>query len=141
MKKINFSFFISFGIIIAGVFILSYSLTSLITYVYNYNHYSEVTGKIVGYTLGENDTKAMVISYVVNEKEYKIYSNFNEKDNYLVGYGIVVKYNPKKPENYILGDEELKIGNTILGAGLTIVGLCGIVGSLFGKKKKEDSNE
>ena len=92
MKKLKRIFFIYMAIMIIGVFVLSYSLTTIATYLYNYNHYAHVNGTIIGYTLGDAAEKNMIISYSVEGEEYKIYSSFSEADTYPVGYQIVVRY-------------------------------------------------
>lgn len=136
MKNIRFSFFVFLTITIIGVYMFSFYLTDVVTYLYNYNHYSEVNGKIVGYSLGENNQKSMVISYEVNNETYKITSTFTDEENYPVGNGIVVKYDEKNPEKYILGNEKLYFGYIVIGLTMFIFGLMGMISS-YGKKNKK----
>ena len=123
-------------IMLVGVFLLSYSLTTIITYLHNYKTYPQVNGTIVGYSLGEHNEKNMIISYEVNGEEFKIQSTFKEEDNYPVGNLIVVRYNEKNPENYILGNETLNIGMVIIGAASCVFGLLGML-SVYTNNKKE----
>lgn len=133
-------FFGSFMILVGGIFILSFSLTTVLTYLYRYNNYSQVKGSIVGYTIDNNGNKAMVISYNVDDEEYKINSNFTDEEKYPVGYGVLVRYDSKEPNRYILGDEDLKYINVIIGAVLTLIGSTGMV-CTYGEKKNNKGDK
>lgn len=141
MKKIKASFVISFAVALSGIFILSYTLTTILSYIYNYNHYEEVNGMIIGYTLEENNKKAMVISYTVDKKEYQLISNYSDEETYPVGYGIVVKYDKNHPDRYILGDESMNFLNAIVGGIIAIVGISAMMITYTDKDKEENKKE
>lgn len=141
MKKIKASFVISFAVALSGIFILSYTLTTILSYIYNYNHYEEVNGMIIGYTLEENNKKAMVISYTVDKKEYQLISNYSDEETYPVGYGIVVKYDKNHPDRYILGDESMNFLNAIVGGIIAIVGISAMMITYTDKDKEEKKKE
>ena len=123
-------------IMLVGVFLLSYSLTTIVTYLHNYKHYPQVNGTIVGYSLGEKNEKSMIISYEVNGEEYKIQSTFKEEENFPVGNLIVVRYDKENPELYILGNEKLNFGLVVIGTASSVFGLLGML-SVYTNNKKE----
>lgn len=141
MKKIKVSFIVSFAVALAGIFILSYTLTTILAYIYNYNHYEEVNGMIVGYTLEDNNKKAMVISYTVDNKEYQLISNYSDDETYPVGYGIVVKYDKNHPDRYIIGDETMNLGNAVIGGVLAIAGIAFMMVTYSDKEKKDNKEK
>lgn len=141
MKKSRILFFISFAIAIAGVFLLSFYLTNIITFMVRYNNYSQIQGTIVGYTIAEDGKKAMVINYEVNGTDYQVLSTFSKEEPQPVGYSILVRYDEEHPNMYILGDEELPFGRVIVGLVLAIAGISGMAANYKGTKKKSEVNE
>lgn len=138
MKNEKFKFIMSVIVMFVGVFVLSYSLTIVITYLYNYKHYTQINGTVVGYSLGENNERNMMITYEVDGEEYTIYSNFANDERYDVGIQVVVRYNEKYPERYILGNEKLNFGMIIIGAVCCVFGLLGML-SVYTKKEKKNT--
>lgn len=138
MKKYRILFFISFAGAIAGVFILSFYLTNIITYMIRYNNYSQLQGSIVGYTIAEDGKKAAVINYEVNGTDYQILSTFSNKEPQPVGYSILVRYDKEHPNMYILGDEKLPYDMVITGLVLSIAGIGGMAANYKGTKKKNE---
>lgn len=135
MKKARILFFISFAVAIAGVFLLSFYLTNIITYMVRYNNYSQMQGSIVGYTIAEDGKKAMVINYEVNGTDYQILSTFSKEEPQPVGYSILVRYDKEHPNMYILGDEQLPFGRVIIGFVLAIAGIGGMATNYKSTKK------
>lgn len=138
MKSNKMKILISAAIMITGVFVLSFSLTMVINYLYNYNHYEKMNGTIVGYSIGDNAEKNMIISYEVDREEYKIHSSFEDEKKYPVGSLVVVRYNKNSPDVYILGNEKLNFGMIIIGAVCCIVGLSGML-VIYSKKEKKNT--
>lgn len=138
MKRSRILFFISFAIAIAGVFLLSFYLTNIITYMVRYNNYSQVQGSIVGYTIAEDGKKAMVINYKVNETDYQILSAFSKEEPQDVGYSILVRYDKENPNMYILGDEQLPFIKVTAGLVLAIIGISGMAMNYKNIKKKNE---
>lgn len=140
-KKNVILFCISFVIAIGGVFLLSFYLTNIVTYMIRYNSYSHVQGTIVGYTIAENNKKAMVINYNVNGTNYQVLSTFKNEEPHPVGYSIQVRYDKEHPNAHILGDEQLPFVNTIIGILLSVIGIGGMIMNFKVVKKnglKED---
>ncbi len=137
MKKAKILFFICFAVAISGVFLLSFYLTNIITFMVRYNSYSQIQGKIVGYTINDNGEKAKVINYTVNEKEYQVLSTFSKDEPQQIGYSILVRYDKEHPNMYILGDEQLPFIKVTAGLILAIVGISGM-GMNYKKLKKKN---
>lgn len=138
MKKSKILFFASFAVAIAGVFLLSFYLTNIITYMVRFNNYSQIQGKIVGYTIGENNKKAKVINYTVNETDYQVLSAFSDSEPEQIGYNILVRYDKEHPNMYILGDEQQPFIKVTAGLVLTILGISGMVMNYKGNRKKSE---
>lgn len=139
-KKNIILFCISFVIAVGGVFLLSFYLTNIVTYMMRYNNYSQTQGTIVGYTIAENNKKAMVINYNINGTDYQILSTFSNEEPHPVGYSILVRYDKEHPNIYILGDEQLPFVNTIIGIILSVIGIGGMIVN-FKVVKKNDVKE
>lgn len=140
MKKFSVTFFMSFALTLCGIFMLSYSLFTIINYIYCYNTFKEVEGRINGYSYSNNNEKAMTIQYVVNGKEYNIKSNLTE-DEAKVDVNIIVKYDPKDPERYILGNEKMNFGRTAIGGMVTLIGIIGMIYTFPAKTNKNKKGE
>lgn len=138
MKKSKILFFICFAVAITGVFLLSFYLTNIITFMIRYNSYSQVQGKIVGYTIGEDGKKAKVINYKVNETDYQVLSTFSKDEPQQIGYSILVRYDKEHPNMYILGDEQLPFIKVTAGLVLAIVGISGMAMNYKKNKKKSE---
>lgn len=140
MKKFNIALLISFIITLCGIFMLSYSLFNIINYIHCYNTFSKVEGRINGYSYDNNNEKLMTIQYIVDGKEYNIKSNLTEEEA-KVDVNIIVKYDPKDPERYILGNEKMDFGKTAIGGILSIVGMVGMIYTFPTKEKKNNKGE
>lgn len=138
MKKSKISFFICFAVAISGVFLLSFYLTNIITFMVRYNSYSQIQGKIVGYTINDDGEKAKVITYTVNEKDYQVLSTFSKDEPQQIGYSILVRYDKNHPNMYILGDEQLPFIKVTAGLVLSIVGISGLAMNYKNLKKKNE---
>lgn len=141
MKKSRILFFIFFAVAIGGVFLLSFYLTNIITYMARYNSYSQIQGSIVGYTIADDGKKAMVINYEVNGTDYQILSAFSKEEPQPVGYSILVRYDKEHPNMYILGDEQLPFIQVTIGLVLAIAGISGMAMNYKGTKKKSEVKE
>lgn len=129
-------FYLSFIVVILGIFILSFSMYKLLNYVYKYNNFKETNGTIVGYQINDDGNKAMIIEYSVDDVDYKLISNYSDEETYEVGFGINVKYNYNDPKEYILGDEQLDFKSPIIGGFLAVAGI-GSMMYFYDYKKKE----
>lgn len=138
MKKSKILFFASFALAITGVFLLSFYLTNIITFMIRYNSYNQIQGKIVGYTIGDDGKKAKVINYEVNETNYQVLSTFSNEEPEQIGYSILVRYDKEHPNMYILGDEQLPFIKVTAGLVLAIVGISGMTLNYKGSKRKNE---
>lgn len=140
LKKVSIGFVASFILVLCGIFILSFSLFSIINYIYSYNSFSEVEGRVSGYTYNENKEKNMTIQYIVNGKEYNVNSNLTE-DEAKVDVVVIVKYDPKNPERYIIGNEKMDFGRVAIGGIVTLIGVIGMIYTFPTKTEKNKKGE
>lgn len=131
---------ISLLFIVAGGLFAYFTSKNAITYIDKNKTYTETISKVVAYDHNNEGLASIVAEYTVEGRKYRLTSNNYSRNPKSKGTEVLVKYNPKNPEDAIWSNDISVFLIPLLGL-LFVIG--GII-TLFAKRKphqKINTNE
>lgn len=126
---------ISLIFIIVGIITLLFSIKSIKNYIEKSQAFVETISEVVNYDYESDDTKAIIVEYMVKGKTYQNKSTTYTNVPPMIGTKIPIKYNPKNPQDIIWKLDTTNIITPIIGILFTITGIIGLTNKSKKKKK------
>ena len=127
-------------LLLVGLAVTTASTYVMITNYQKSKEYTETKAIVVAHENKKNGLKAIVVEYNVENKYYRLESKHYTKEPEAEGTEIRIKYNPKKPDDFIWVDNNHTHKYLISGLILLVGdGLIWLVLKLVGKKKVDVS--
>jgi hypothetical protein len=114
--------FLGIIFIILGIFMIIIAILANISYYKESVNYKATTATVVGYNTDDDDKKALIVEFMVNNIKYRVASKTYFDEPAELNSQVNIKYNPNNPNEIAFSP-----GNTMLffliGLGIMTLGL------------------
>ena len=124
-------------LVIAGISLLFFAISSIKTYNEKNKTYVETTSKVVDYKYNDDGLQAIVVEYVVNGQSYQKVSNSYSNMPKSIGTKVSIKYNPNNPKDAIWKSDSTNIILPIFGVVFVLVGVIVVISNIKNGKKQK----
>lgn len=117
-------------IVFIGVFMLTFSISSIKSYNDKSKTYIETVSKVVDYKYSGDQERTPIVEYEVNGIRYEKTHNTSSANPLPLGTQVRLKYNPNDPTDAIWVNDASNIFLPIAGSVFTLIGLVVTIGSI-----------
>lgn len=117
-------------IVFIGVFMLTFSISSIKSYNDKSKTYIETVSKVVDYKYSGDQERTPIVEYEVNGIRYEKTHNTTSTNPLPLGTHVRLKYNPNDPTDVIWVNDASNIFLPIAGSVFTLIGLVVTIGSI-----------
>ena len=117
-------------IVFIGVFMLTFSISSIKRYNDKSKTFIETVSKVVDYKYSGDQERTPIVEYEVNGIRYEKEHNTTSTNPLPLGTRVRLKYNPNDPTDVIWVNDASNIFLPIAGGVFTLIGLVVTIGSI-----------